>query len=373
MKRQHPLPTGTLTLTVPDGAPVDEYLFVAARRRNPKRGFLFVSTVLGKHVPVSLERLEATHRALAERVEDGPGDVLVIGMAETATLLGYGVFRTLQARLSETARRAFYLQSTRYPTGAQRWAFEEAHSHAPQQWLEGLDDPRLAGVRRVVLVDDELSTGATFERLEAVVRAALPQIERVSWAVLTDFRAAPVRAAQARTVASLLEGEWTWTPLNGPDEPPADPIDEQAVPPERLVTGFGRAKPVAHSGEAEAFFGGAAQALDRPGGRVLVLGSGEFMPLPYELARALKHAAPEAAVFFQATTRSPAAMPGLALGVDHYGGGVPQFLYHYDRRQWDAVVLVVETPADTAAEQLAATLGARLVSLHPDARPPHNP
>ena len=56
-----------------------------AERINPKRAFLFVSKVLGRHIPVSPHIMRHAFTDLAKLVPDDlPEPVLVIGMAETA-------------------------------------------------------------------------------------------------------------------------------------------------------------------------------------------------------------------------------------------------------------------------------------------------
>ena len=68
---------------------------------NPKRAFLFVSKVLGRHIPVSPSIMRHAFTDLAELVPDDlPEPVLVIGMAETAVGLGAGVHQVLQTTLS---------------------------------------------------------------------------------------------------------------------------------------------------------------------------------------------------------------------------------------------------------------------------------
>lgn len=354
------LPTGHLTLELADGLQPGDFLRVAARRNNPKRGFLFVSTLLGKHLPVRLTALAATHAQLAARIPPHLGDTLVVGMAETATLLGWGVWAAL-TRLAAPCR-TWFLQTTRHPAAGARWAFEEAHSHAPEQWIQGLGHPALARVRRVVLVDDELSTGATFLALEAVLRRALPVLERVDWACLTDFRSEERRHTQPARVASLLEGTWSFEPrvdaqrLSQAAAPQApDALDHPVPAPPCRPLALGRTIPWTHPGEAEALV--RQPSLSSVRGRTLVLGTGECMPLPYLLAQHLDQAA-ERNVWFQATTRSPAHLEGLSLGPDAYGEGVPQFLYHYNRRDWETVLLAGEGPLNARTQETARLLGA---------------
>jgi len=355
------LPTGELTLCLPLAVNPDDYFHVEARR-NPKRGFLFVSTLLGKHLPVSVGRLRKVHIKLAERVlaQRPDADVtLVIGMAETATMLGYGVWRALDSTLAGQPgdRRAYFLQTTRYRLNQPAWAFEERHSHAPSQWLHGLDDPRLAQVTRVVLVDDELSTGQTFHALEAVLRAQLPQVKAVDWVCLTDFRPAAYLDHEA---ISLLQGEWAWIWHGTPE--PADLAEGQAVDPAVLRADFGRAAPLDRDGrevavrQAKAWLAGV-----KVQGSVLMLGTAEFMALPLELAEILAKRPGVDSVAFQATTRSPALMPATCLGPDHYGEGVEQFVYNYTRANYETVLVAVETPPSAATAALGAALGAQVI------------
>jgi hypothetical protein len=87
------LPTGLMELTVDASTfSVDELMGFAARA-NAKRGFLFLSKVLGKHWPVRPVLMRKIHANLAEQVPvDLPGPVVFIAMAETAIGLGQGVF-----------------------------------------------------------------------------------------------------------------------------------------------------------------------------------------------------------------------------------------------------------------------------------------
>ena len=116
---------GRLDVTV-DASQIDPgSLFGFAERRNPKRAFLFVSKVLGRHIPVRPSIMNASFHSLAAQIpEDLPGPVLVIGMAETAVGLGAGVHRAFSATRPDTV----YMVSTRHPTGNELFArFEEEH------------------------------------------------------------------------------------------------------------------------------------------------------------------------------------------------------------------------------------------------------
>lgn len=359
---QFHLPTGHLTLQLdtPMPASLDAYLRVVARL-NPKRGFLFVSHLLGKHVPTPMGRMRKGHdrlaRLVAPTVSAGTGDVLVIGLAEAATGLGYGVWRSLAGQMHAEGRTAFFLQTTRHRAAGPAWAFEEHHSHAPTQWVQGLDDPRLGHVQHLVLVDDDLSTGDTLSGLQAVVQPHLPALRTAQWAALTDFRPDDRRRHPAH---ALLQGRWDFKLTKAYPSPSgnaSNPVD-----PTKLQADFGRAAPLDWDGRKRQLTAARQWLVDQPiHGRVLVVGTGEFMALPMELAERIEALAGVDSVDFQTTTRSPAMMPGVPLGDDHYGEGIPQFIYNFDRDAYDSVVVVVETPPNPATERLGQLLKALVV------------
>jgi Phosphoribosyl transferase len=150
------LPTGTLTLS--SSADADAYCAVAARA-NPRRGFLIVSKVLGRHLPARPSDMRAAMAAMAGQVAaDVPAPVVFLGMAETATALGQGVFAAWREQNPDTP--ACYLQSSRqHVAGADIVArFEEGHSHATSHLVQVRDAEiraMLAQARTLVIVDDE--------------------------------------------------------------------------------------------------------------------------------------------------------------------------------------------------------------------------
>ena len=106
------LRSGTLRVSCSEVAgdwPLDR-LCGFASRRNPKRGFLIVSKVLGRHIPARPAEMREAARALAARIPaDLPQPTLVIALAETAVGLG----QTLLAEMLSAGREAAYLPTTR--------------------------------------------------------------------------------------------------------------------------------------------------------------------------------------------------------------------------------------------------------------------
>lgn len=368
------LPTGKLTLKIESsGQPVEDLLGFAARA-NPRRAFLFLSKVLGKHYPVRPADMAATHRALAESVPTVNGPVVFIGMAETATGLGQGVFEAWIA--AHPGMQGLYLQTTRYRVDqAQRLDFEETHSHAPRVFLHLPTDPAssalLTAARQVVLVDDELSTGNTFVNLIAVLRHSMPELTQVHLATLADFMGARRRSELGDamgvpcSVGALMRGSWQFE-NNGTTVAATAAQCAEGHEVSLSDAGYGRlGRSRRLLARAELVARLAGETLS---GTTLLLGTGEFMHAAFVLGRALEAAGIDVRV--QATTRSPILVWGAvghALAVpDPYHEGVPNFIYNVSPGQYARVLICHETAPDVTLFELARLLEARLIHFQPD-------
>lgn len=345
------IPTGILNLKVEEGDPSS--LFQVESRKNPKRGFLFVSKVLGKHIPVDIAKIDATHESIAKQIlprVDKTKKTLVIGMAETATLLGYGVYKKLETYFESDLH---YIFSTRIPY-LNAIPFEESHSHAPSQFIH-LDQ---RDYEQVILVDDELSTGNTFVGFEKILKENLPNLKNIIWGCITDFRKSDIKKSQKdiKDVISLLKGEWSFEWTNKPKIFNASE-NIHCVNAQNVIK-YGRYKIL--NKDTQYIFNNIDE-LKNLQGKILVLGTGEFMPFPYFIAKSIKNENNE--VYFQATTRSPSDMQGYKWDIDHYNEGVKQFLYNYDRNLYDHVLLFVENEENEISIQMAQNLNAKLISL----------
>jgi hypothetical protein len=247
---------------------------------------------------------------------------------------------------------------------------QEAHSHAPRQFLHLPPDPRrlalLQSAKTLVLVDDEASTGNTFLNLANAVREVNPRLERVHLATITNFMGAEATAALSErfglnvTVASPLSGEFVFIPGELAKEgAPAQRFDPEAD--RGASTEFGRfgldGPLTVPAGLVNALAGGI-----KDGERVLVLGTGEFMHTSYLLGTALEERGIDVAV--QSTTRSPILKWGAVSSAlafpDNYGEGVTNFLYNVSPGQYDYVFICHETAPNPALHQLAEVFNARL-------------
>lgn len=374
------LPAGQLDLDIEASlGPVQDYLDFAARV-NPRRAFLFLSKVLGKHYPAKPSKMAEAHAALAGQVPAGVRPIVFVGMAETATGLGQGVFEAWLAR--HPGGEALFIHTTRYRVeGASALPFEEAHSHAPRVFLHlPTDTAQLDLLRRArlaVLIDDELSTGNTFVNLARVLLTAMPGLEAIHLSTIADFMGQERRAGlMARMglpcgVGCILRGSWSFQAdphAVGDPAPPAQCAAGQEI--WLPDTGYGRL--------------GRAHALRLPEalvqrlaaepvvGETLMLGTGEFMHTAFALGYALEQRG--CAVRVQATTRSP-ILPWGAVRYrdevpDAYGEALPNYLYNRRPDHYGRVLICHEASlgAEPSAPlyRLAGQLNGRLIHFQPN-------
>lgn len=373
------LPTGALQLELDEGAAEHTSLIDFAARANPKRAFLFLSKVLGKHYPSRPGEMVSVHGLLAATAPRCDGPAVFIGMAETATGLGQGVFEAWRRSHPEAA--GLYLQTTRYRVPGVDWlAFDESHSHAPRLFLhlpqEAAGRATLAAARLLVLVDDELSTGNTFINLVAALRPLMPGLAHVHLATISDFTGRERRSGLSGrmggpcSIGALLRGAWHFERRDeaAPDTLAASGAAQCAAGHEVCIhdAGYGRLGRTTcvslPKGLVERLAGEPVE------GSTLVLGTGEFMHAAFVLGHALEAHGVDVRV--QSTTRSPILLWG-AVGhilavADPYDEGVPNYLYNVRPGQYARVLVCHETVPNDPLMQLAATLGARLIHFTSD-------
>ncbi|WP_425916058.1 phosphoribosyltransferase domain-containing protein [Acinetobacter sp. TSRC1-2] len=349
------LSRGRISVTVNHHHPewnLDDLLSFA-ERINPKRAFLFVSKVLGKHIPVAPSVMQKSYQDLAALIPKNlPYPISVIGMAETAVGLGAGVYRELKPDFGENA---IFLTTTRHPveTLPTLGLFLEEHSHAQDQFIlsshDAIKHQHILSSKTLILVDDEISTGKTFRNLIlSLKKSGLEHVERiilvtlVNWAeqhLVTDDLGIPVE------VISLLHGHWQWQDNN-------EEIDIQM--PNVSSTKQQSQKIIAPNdwGREPTFLDCSVWQQIKPiqvQEKVLVLGSGEFTWIPFLMAEQLEKQGAE--VYFSSTTRSPImqgqAIKSICLFKDNYGLNMNNYAYNVKHQQFDRVFLVIETAKDS--------------------------
>ncbi len=358
---QAELATGRLSVQVHEAAfPLEELVGFAARD-NRKRGFLFVSKVLGKHWPVAPSRMRQIHDHLASRLDLGPGPSLFVAMAETATGLGQGIFESVLGRRAGT--EALFIHSTRYRVADRAFLeFEEPHCHAPDQLLYEPTRPHqlalFRNARELILVDDEISTGATLCNLVAAYRSRNPQLERVWFVTITDFSGQESSERFSRELGlplscvAVLKASFSFRPTQMPDgEQAAAAVGANWRASEQIARDLGRFGIDRRLRVPSADIDRLSQGL-APGAPVLVLGTGEFMHLAFRIGLLLE--ARGFAVTMQATTRSPIRLGGdigrRLVFADNYREGIRNYLYNVEPDAFARIVLCHETRVEGVAD-----------------------
>lgn len=378
------LPHGRIEVVVERSELPAHHLFSLATRNNPKRAFLFLSHVLGKHLPVAPMVMEDIHERLARHIPDLPQPVIFIGMAETATCLGQGVFEAW--RRAHPEQDGLYLHTTRYEVAdGIAVKFEETHSHAPLQWFFQPTDQVLRNqfqnARSLVLIDDEISTGMTFVNLASACQVIAPNICHIHLAAITDFTGSTRGSQLTRSfdatlsVGALLYGQWRFEPNGCAALAPPEAQAPSGMAPIILDQGFGRlGRSTCLSLPRKHILAIGASIL--PNDQVLVLGTGEFMHPAFVMARELQKAT-GATVHMHATTRSPILVWGpitqATSFTDNYGEDIANYLYNCGAGHYDHVFLCHETGPTPSLIAIARQLGARLLHFRSEIEIEENP
>ena len=307
-------------------------------RINKKRGFLFVSKVLGKHLPTKPSLMQQTYKDLASLIPKDDEPTLFIGFAETATALGQGVFE------EANFKNSFYIHSTRFQTSQKiLLSFFEEHCHAPSHiFYEPKDEKLLAmiqDIKRVVLVDDEVSTGNTANNLVEELKKVLPNATEYHLVTILNWATTNYKSFN---YLSLYKGDFSFTQKE-------QDFTSQIVSEPQEVTNLDEIIPYnfARYGvkKLDINFSKYLNLEDLQNKKVLVLGTAEFMYPPYLLAKYLEENGIES--YFQATTRSPVNVDGAIHSKisfkDNYFENIDNFLYNVIDKRYDKVFICYET------------------------------
>lgn len=333
-----------------------EDLFEMAARINKKRSFLFVSKVLGKHIPISPQKglhigallaaryLEVVKGVTPEQLpllvsqfkkNQFPQNIspfvaeniepLIIGFAETATALGHAFFDAFQ--------KAEYVHTTRefLHDVEPSITFEEEHSHATSHRAY-LKSPWFERPNEIILVDDEMTTGKTTIN---IIRSIHEKFPRKSYTIVSilDWRSKEhVEQFQALesdlgiTIhsVSLIKGTIDVEGSVKEEDFHEEPIYKRLqvvqqitsipvlMPSAMYMNGSVNSPYTRYTGRFGITADEQKEALQwlknigrmlkeyRSGSKTLVLGSGEFMYMPMRIAANMG-----ANVYYQSTTRSP--------------------------------------------------------------------
>ncbi|WP_042355346.1 phosphoribosyltransferase family protein [Bacillus rubiinfantis] len=392
----------------PYGLPIHE-LFTMAARINKKRSFLFVSNVLGKHIPIHPKKGLLTAALLAVRYLENIKNIsatekeqllnafsngaklqewrltpfipaecqpVVIGFAETATALGHGFFSCFE--------NACYFHTTREAISGldPEVTFEEEHSHATSHRcyipLELINHNR-----EIILVDDEMTTGKTALNIIKSIHSKFPR-EKYTVVSILDWRSGEDRRQFMNLeqelgitirVVSLLSGSVTvnqrgkLTEEDKAENAPAsgemsiEVLDigsyftssmyasiQDPAPFIQETGRFGLNSKQNYLLHQQVSQAAAFLSKKRQGQRTLCLGSGEFMYLPMIMAAEMGEE-----VYYQSTTRSPIYIKNC----NGYGArcrlvfpnpedpSVTNFVYNILPGSYDEIFIFIEREVDS--------------------------
>lgn len=317
---------------------ISDELVAYGSRINKKRGFFFVSKVTGNHLPVKPSLMHNTYKKLAKLIPKSNEPTLFIGFAEAATALGQGVFEELDLHDS------FYIHSTRFKTSNKiLLSFSEDHSHAPSHiFYEPIDEnikSLLHNIKRIILIDDEVSTGNTANNLVNELKVIFPDIK--NYYVVSILNWATTDYDNFKSI-SLYKGSFSFidkkikSVTKIKSEPKVIKHLDKIIPYNFARYGVKKLNlDLKHYVNLE-------ELREK---KILVLGTAEFMYPPYLLAKYLEDNGIES--YFQSTTRSPINIDGAITSkldfADNYFENIDNFLYNVMDEDYDKVLICYET------------------------------
>ena len=189
-------------------------------------------------------------------------------------------------------------------------------------------------------MDDELTTGRTIQQAARSLGASFRCVEKVIGAVLTDWGLG-ARSERPFDVVSLLTGRFDFEPSASPPPIQMPDVTSRSIYRDNdLLRNDGRF--------------GLFEAIDTSGldfvapqteaNPVIVLGTGEFVVVPFLLAETFEARGIDA--FVQATTRSPIMLSNDVSNrrtfLDFHGDGMTNFIYNLDEQRFSEIYLCTE-------------------------------
>lgn len=327
-----------------------------------------------------------------------PKPTTFIGFAETATALGHAVF-------SSFGNNAKYIHTTREQINELTSIinFEEEHSHATSHRVYALDQYFFQDDNEVVLVDDEITTGKTAVNIIRTIKSEYPAKKIFTVVSILDWRTSEHRERYRQLerelnitihVVSLIDGvvSVSGQPSLGEEGTEAIPAVLQEITTISIhefmepgmfehvtsTTSNGNKSKSSYlkatgrfglSIEEEKGFYSRLQTMashikgHRKGKKSLVIGTGEFMYVPMQIASCMG-----SDVYFQATTRSPIyqtdkesyTIQNKFVFDSPENTGVINHLYNIEPNQYDEIFVFIErmsseNGANTLIEELSKT------------------
>ena len=371
-------------------------LFTMSARDNKKRDFLFVSKVIGKHIPMIPDTLKIIGAILARLWVNERDDcyaypttqlvnalisldithnahnlhgilntpirlarkTLFIGFAETATGLAQSIF--------ENFTNAAYIHTTREKITSIEPAlfFNEEHSHAMEHSLFPYKNDFFNEFDDIVLIDDELTTGkSALNLIKCLPGKYFGIISILDWRDANSYKMFNDEKNIDVMVCSLIKGDLKCSKSKDiiSDDIIIPPSYTKLIPSSDYV--FKIAQSIEGYNKSTGRFGitskdnfrifeeikSVSEILikERTTGNCLCIGTGEFIYLPCSISAMLGDN-----VYFHSTTRSPVH----SRNIDAYGNknkvafqspediAVTNYLYNIPDNFYDQVFFFSEKP-----------------------------
>lgn len=307
-----------------------------------------------------------------------PAPTTFIGFAETATALGHAVFSSFESN-------ATYIHTTREQITERTSCinFEEEHSHATSHRVYADDQHFFQNTNEVVLIDDEITTGKTAVNIIKTIKSEYPSKNVFTVISILDWRTAEDRELYRQLeselditihVVALVDGEISVSGQPALNEESKEFIPEvhqeiafhslkELLEPEffKHVSSLGNPSPYLNAtgrfGLANANDKNYAQRFKtignhlkgkRKGKKTVVVGTGEFMYVPMQIA---SHMGTE--IYFQSTTRSPIyqssrksyTIQNKLMFNSPENTDVVNYLYNIEPHQYDEIFIFIERMA----------------------------
>lgn len=360
---------------------IKDYLDIGLRN-NKKRRFLFILKKLGKHLAINPNDMDILGSSLVKVYNDRASKSLVdkhtnatvISFAETATALGYSVFKHLDEGANEFAHTTRELDSKL----ENYIEFLEEHSHATNHKLYYDNLKNIEKNDTIILVDDEITTAKTCVNIIKQLQEIYPNKNYVVFSILnwiSKEREKEIYNEVAHLGCSisftyLFRGNFKFELYNTKED--SFKINDNSYKKEinYLNLDFNNEKSNSYLGSKRYLkytgrFGiqrtdinelneiltrescKLNSIIESENEKILCLGTEEFMNIPLELASTLK----SKNVSFFATTRSPIISINdesypIKSKIDlnsSYNIEVSNYLYNIDKTKYDRCFIFLET------------------------------
>jgi pyrimidine operon attenuation protein/uracil phosphoribosyltransferase len=323
-----------------------------AERENKNRKFLFVSKVLGKHYPVTPIVMKRVFESMSKLIDKKYFNehLLVIGMGETATGLGWGIFNEIKNQ------NKLYVHTTRLKLPFEKLlTFNEDHSHAPIHHIYAPQQTKhkilLSKIKNILIIDDEVTTGRTIANLEKQLVSMFPKVKVSSLCIVKwDVKN---KLDIKGNIKALEYPQFFLSPKTKVVHNYSSIKNEElSIIKNVSFNKFGR-----FCSDKFILKNININVEEYKGKKVLVLGTGEFNYAAFWFAYKISK---NADVFVQSTTRSPIKISGIIksklIFKDNYDPNITSYLYNVSDKKYDLIIIFAETQPGSLDKSLIKSL-----------------